>query len=208
MEKGDRRLDEPRPGSFRRAASRLAALSWAAAGLLRVRKRLPRREAADTTASRLAALSWAAAGLLRVRKRLPRREADTTASRLAALSLLAAGTFRARRRVAPPTRRLRNARREAGLCPDCGGRPRPGRVRCAECLTISADTARHLRAVRRGAGLCWRCGAPSEHFTACESCRVAERSRDASRRAARRERKSRTALLLALARQRDRVRKS
>ncbi len=205
MERGDRRLDEPRPGSFRQAASRLAALSWAAAGLLRVR----RRRAVDTTASRLAALSWAAAGLLRVRGRLPRRRAaDTATSRLAALSLLAAGTFRARRRVAPPTRRLRNARREAGLCPDCGGRPRPGRVRCAECLTISAETARHLRAVRRGAGLCWRCGVPSEHFTACESCRAAERSRDAARRAARRERKSRTALLLALARQRDRVRKS
>lgn len=179
MQKKDRRRDEPQPGSIGQAAARLAALSWAAAGLFRIRRRLPAR-----------------------------RAADTAAYRLAVLSLLASGTFRARRRVAPPAQRLRNARRVAGLCPDCGGSPKPGRVRCAECLSISAETARHLRAVRRGAGLCWRCGAPSEHFTACEACRTAERTRDASRRAARRERKSRTALLVALSRQWDRVRKS
>lgn len=177
MPADDRRGDKPQRASPSRAASRLAALSWTAASLLRIRR--PRLQGT-----------------------LPGR----AASRLAALSVLALDRFRAWRRAAR-TLRLRDVRRDVGVCPDCGGAPEPGRVRCADCLAAAADAVRDLRTARRERGLCWRCGSPSGVFRTCESCRKSERSRDAARRETRRDRASRIAFVVALARQRDRLRK-
>ena len=167
----------------------------------------PQRASPSRVASRLAALSWTAATLLRIRRPRPQgTPPGRAASRMAALSVLALGRFRAWRRAARALR-LRDVRRETGVCPDCGGAPEPGRVRCAACLAVAADAVRDLRTARRERGLCWRCGSPSGRFRTCESCRKSERSRDAARRETHRDRSSRIAFVVALARQRDRLRK-
>ncbi len=58
--------------------------------------------------------------------------------------------------------RRRRARREAGLCADCGLRqPADGRSVCETCREAQRAAERSRYAARRAAGLCVRCGEPA-----------------------------------------------
>ena len=59
-------------------------------------------------------------------------------------------------------RRRRRARREAGLCPNCGRNPpEDGRSVCEACGEAHRAAARRRYAARRSAGVCVRCGEPA-----------------------------------------------
>ena len=58
-------------------------------------------------------------------------------------------------------------RKEAGLCPRCGGIPAPGRSLCAACLSRAQAHYRYTREVER----CVQCGAPVDAGTCrCKAC--------------------------------------
>ena len=67
-------------------------------------------------------------------------------------------------------RRRRKARREAGLCPNCGrNAPEQGRSVCETCTEKKRALDRRRYAARRAAGVCVRCGEPAT----CGSSRCA-----------------------------------
>ena len=73
-------------------------------------------------------------------------------------------------------RRLRETRREAGLCIRCGLLPPvAGGASCEYCLAARRPAARRTYAERCAAGLCTRCGEPSlDGGTRCARCLARE----------------------------------
>ena len=65
-----------------------------------------------------------------------------------------------------------NRRKDAGQCVTCGGKPQPGRRRCAGCAKDAAKSVARRRKVLTDAGLCWRCRvrAPERGKGQCEPC--------------------------------------
>lgn len=96
-------------------------------------------------------------------------------------------------------------RKEAGLCPKCGGeRDREDRVTCSKCRLFFKGayrvfcktrteeehrlfnmkknmTQKALNTRRRSAGLCVRCGAPSPDHWHCEACRLKRKKKEAAK---------------------------
>lgn len=69
-------------------------------------------------------------------------------------------------------RQERERRREAGLCMQCGRRPRKSGTRCEECVAGN----KRRRQESRAAGLCTNCHRrPAADHALCERCRATER---------------------------------
>ena len=87
-------------------------------------------------------------------------------------------------------RRRRRARREAGLCTDCGRNPpADGRSVCETCREAQRAAERARYAARRAAGVCVRCGEPAiggtsrcARHAALEAERVSPERRNAVRK--------------------------
>ena len=61
------------------------------------------------------------------------------------------------------TRSLRESRRAAGLCPQCGDRePDDGRKRCSDCLRVNRDRTNSNREAQILKGVCPACGGESK----------------------------------------------
>jgi hypothetical protein len=71
-------------------------------------------------------------------------------------------------------RQLTWTRKQNGLCPGCGGAPRPGMILCETCSKRSPEVLQGLRdqaRERKQNGLCTDCGKPSDGKRQCNECR-------------------------------------
>ena len=96
---------------------------------------------------------------------------------------------------------LRDRRKAAGQCPDCGGEPQPGRVRCLVCSMADSEGRLRRRHARQAAGVCPDCWQPigtgpgqvapdtwhGKATARCLLCSEASRRHNRERRAKRRE---------------------
>ena len=116
-----------------------------------------------------------------------RREAERLryAKAMAAGKLYAGRDPGAKRRGARAAGRKRqHARRDAGRCARCGGRPPvEGGTTCGPCREARRAAERQLYAARRAAGLCVRCGArTTDGGSRCAPCAVMEAERGSPER--------------------------
>lgn len=113
-----------------------------------------------------------------------REDAYTMAGRVMCAECAEKARIKAERRRKDPDKRetmynsvksIKHARKADGLCPECGGKPVDGRVRCVSCTIKSMAYKRKCRGgpIPRGEyGVCWTCNRESAlpGKRLCKSC--------------------------------------